>query len=173
MSEKKLPVIPEDRQYEGLIGPFSLIENFALALHQSSRFSTRGFLRWKEIDAVATKAFEEFDVRPRNPDAKAFELSGGNQQKLIAAREFCRDVKLLIAAQPTRGVDIGATQFIHQQIMKARDAGAGVLLISSDLDEILALSDRVLVMFEGKITGEFKRSQVTERELGLRMAGAK
>jgi general nucleoside transport system ATP-binding protein len=165
--------IPEDRQQEGLIGDFSLIENFALGLHESPRFGARGFLRWRQIGAAAQQALEDFDVRPRNPEAKAFELSGGNQQKFIAAREFCREIKLLIAAQPARGVDIGATQFIHQQIMKARDAGAGVLLISSDLDEILALSDRIVVMFEGRITGEFKRSEVTERELGLRMSGAK
>jgi ABC-type uncharacterized transport system ATPase subunit len=165
--------IPEDRHQEGLIGDFSLIENFALGLHKSPRFGTRGFLRWKEIGAAAKKALDDFDVRPRDAEAKASELSGGNQQKFIAARELCRNVKLLIAAQPARGVDIGATQFIHQQIVNARDAGAGVLLVSSDLDEILALSDRIVVMFEGRITGEFKRSEVSERELGLRMAGAK
>jgi ABC-type uncharacterized transport system ATPase subunit len=165
--------IPEDRRHEGLIGVFSLIENFALGLHRSPRFGARGFLRWQALEAVAEKALAEFDVRPRNPAAKARALSGGNQQKLIAAREFCREVKLLIAAQPTRGVDVGATQFIHRQITRARDGGAGVLLVSSDLDEILGLSDRILVMFEGRISGEFRRSEITERELGLRMAGVK
>src|SRR4029077_10777150 len=99
-------------------------------------------------------------------------LSGGNQQKLILAREFQREPRVLIAAQPTRGVDVGAIEFIHRRLVQARDAGAGVLLVSSELDEILALSDRLLVMYEGRIVGEFRRGAVTEKELGLKMGGA-
>jgi ABC-type uncharacterized transport systems, ATPase components len=111
-------------------------------------------------------------VRPVELDIPAGKLSGGNQQKLIIAREFHRNPKVLIAAQPTRGVDVGAIEFIHKRILRARDEGAGVLLISAELDEIVALSDRVLVMFEGKIVGEFLRGTVNETELGLRMAGS-
>ena len=102
----------------------------------------------------------------------ASKLSGGNQQKLIVAREFQRQPRVLIAAQPTRGVDVGAIEFIHTRIVRARDEGAGVLLVSSELDEILTLSDRILVMFEGRIVAQFPRGQVTERELGLKMGGA-
>ncbi len=111
-------------------------------------------------------------MRPRALDIGAGRLSGGNQQKLIVAREFERKPKLLLAAQPTRGVDVGATEFVYRRIVRARDEGAGVLLISSELDEILCLADRILVMYEGRIAGEFSRGQVSERELGLKMAGA-
>jgi len=111
-------------------------------------------------------------VRPPELALPAGRLSGGNQQKLIVAREFQRQPRVLIAAQPTRGVDVGAIEFIHSRIVRARDEGAGVLLISAELDEILALSDRILVMFEGRIVAEFARGQVTERELGLKMGGA-
>jgi len=110
-------------------------------------------------------------VRPRAPGTAARNLSGGNQQKLIVAREFQRKPRVLIAAQPTRGVDVGAIEFIHGQLVHARDNGAGVLLVSSELEEILALSDRILVMFEGRIVAEYKRGQVTEGELGLKMGG--
>jgi simple sugar transport system ATP-binding protein len=111
-------------------------------------------------------------VRPADLSIPAGNLSGGNQQKLIAAREFDRNPAVLIAAQPTRGVDVGSIEFIHRRIVHARDEGGGVLLISSELDEILALSDRVLVMYEGRINGEFQRGQADERMIGLRMAGA-
>ena len=111
-------------------------------------------------------------MRPRDLKIAAGKLSGGNQQKLIVAREFQRKPGVLIAAQPTRGVDVGAIEFIHRRIIRARDEGAGVLLISFELDEILALSDRILVMYEGKIAGEFRRGEVTERELGLKMGGS-
>ena len=102
----------------------------------------------------------------------AGKLSGGNQQKLIVAREFQRQPRVLIAAQPTRGVDVGAIEFVHTRIVRARDEGAGVLLVSSELEEILTLSDRILVMFEGRIVAEYRRGEVTERELGLKMGGA-
>lgn len=164
-------LIPEDRQHEGLLLSFSLRDNFVLGLHRSREFCQSGFLRWKAIAQAAEKSFARFDVRPGNLDLTARQLSGGNQQKLVAAREFYRQIALLIAAQPTRGVDVGAIEFIHQQIIAARDADAGILLISSDLEEILSLSDRILVLFEGSIVGEFKRGEVNEGDLGLRMAG--
>jgi simple sugar transport system ATP-binding protein len=120
---------------------------------------------------VAAGALVDFDVRPPDLDAPAGKLSGGNQQKLIAAREFHMRPRVLIAAQPTRGVDVGAIEFIHGRIVRARDEGAGVLLVSSELDEILALSDRILVMYEGRMVAEFARGRVTESELGLKMGG--
>jgi simple sugar transport system ATP-binding protein len=115
---------------------------------------------------------ETYDVRPRELTLPAGRLSGGNQQKLVVAREFERDPGVLIAAQPTRGVDVGAIEFIHRRIVRARDEGAGVLLVSFELEEILALSDRIFVIFEGRLVAEFARGQVTERELGLKMGGS-
>jgi len=165
-------VIPEDRQQEGLLLERPVSENFLLGLQRSSAFSHAGFLNAKALQMAATQAVEEYDVRPRDLAILAGKLSGGNQQKLIVAREFQRKPRMLIAAQPTRGVDVGAIEFIHNRIVRARDEGAGVLLVSSELDEILTLSDRILVMYEGRIVAEFNRDHVTERELGLKMAGS-
>jgi simple sugar transport system ATP-binding protein len=165
-------LIPEDRQKEGLLPGRPVAENFVLGLQRYPEFSRAGVLNSGNIAASATCAIKEYDVRPVELEIPAGKLSGGNQQKLIIAREFHRNPKVLIAAQPTRGVDVGAIEFIHKRILRARDEGAGVLLISAELDEIVALSDRVLVMFEGKIVGEFLRGTVNETELGLRMAGS-
>ncbi len=165
-------VIPEDRHREGLLLERPAGENFLLGLQRSAVFNRAGFLRLRKIASAASRAEEEYDVRPRDLNATAGRLSGGNQQKLVVAREFERQPKVLIAAQPTRGVDVGAIEFIHQRIVRARDEGAGVLLVSSELDEILALSDRILVMYEGRIVAEFQRGQVSERELGLKMGGS-
>ena len=170
--ELGVALIPEDRQHEGLLLERPLRENFLLGLQRSHGFSHRGFVCGTKLEAVATQAMEEYDVRPRALSATAGTLSGGNQQKLIIAREFQRDPKVIIAAQPTRGVDVGAIEFIHERLGRARDHGAGVLLVSSELDEILALSDRILVMYEGRIVAEFGRGRVSERDLGLRMGGA-
>jgi simple sugar transport system ATP-binding protein len=165
-------VIPEDRHNEGLLLNRPIAENFVLGLHRYRQFSRAGILNSRNIAATAVCAIEEYDVRPAKLAITAGKLSGGNQQKLIVAREFHRNPKVLIAAQPTRGVDVGAIEFIHKRIVRARDEGAGVLLISSELDEILALSDRILVMFEGKIVGEFLRGNVDETTLGLKMSGS-
>ncbi|MDB6021205.1 MAG: heme transporter ATP-binding protein, partial [Pedosphaera sp.] len=162
-------VIPEDRQREGLLLERPVSENFLLGLQRKSTFSRAGFLNSKNLGQTAAQAILEYDVRPANLDLPAGKLSGGNQQKLIVAREFQRHPSILIAAQPTRGVDVGAIEFIHCRIVRARDEGTGVLLVSSELDEILALSDRILVMYEGRLVAEFHRGQVTERELGLKM----
>jgi ABC-type uncharacterized transport system ATPase subunit len=163
-------VIPEDRQREGLLLERPVTENFLLGLQRD--FSRAGFVRGRSLRDAAKGAVEEYDVRPRRLEIPVRQLSGGNQQKLIVAREFYRQPQLLIAAQPTRGVDVGAIEFIHQRIVRARDAGAGVLLVSFELDEILTLSDRILVMYEGQMVAEFRRGAVSERELGLKMAGS-
>jgi simple sugar transport system ATP-binding protein len=165
-------VIPEDRQHEGLLMDRPVSENFLLGLQRKPAFNRNGFLDSKNLAQTAAQAIAEYDVRPTDLTLPAGKLSGGNQQKLIVAREFQRSPSVLIAAQPTRGVDVGAIEFIHRRIVRARDEGAGVLLISSELDEILALSDRILVMYEGRIVAEFNRGQVTERELGMKMGGS-
>jgi simple sugar transport system ATP-binding protein len=163
--------VPEDRHLEGLLLNRTTLDNFVLGLERSQDFSRFGFLRGQRISAIVSQEIEEYDIRPRDLRATAGGLSGGNQQKLILAREFHRRPKLVLAAQPTRGVDVGGIEFIHQRIVRARDAGAGILLISSELDEILTLSDRILVMYEGSIAAEFKRREVSEQELGLKMGG--
>ncbi|EEF57476.1 ABC transporter ATP-binding protein [Pedosphaera parvula] len=170
--ELGVALVPEDRHREGLLLEQSVRENFLLGLQRSPAFSRAGFLHSKKLETTVTQAIEEYDVRPRNLAIPAGSLSGGNQQKLIVAREFQRRPQVLIAAQPTRGVDVGAIEFIHQRIVRARDEGAGVLLVSSELEEIMALSDRILVMYEGRIVAEFERGQVSERELGLKMGGS-
>ncbi|HWI58537.1 MAG TPA: ATP-binding cassette domain-containing protein, partial [Bacillota bacterium] len=164
-------VVPEDRLEEGLLLDRPLSENFLLGLQRSPAFSRGGFLRSRQLAAATTQAVQEYDIRPGEITLPAGNLSGGNQQKLIVAREFHRQPQVLIAAQPTRGVDVGAIEFIHQRIIRARDQGAGVLLVSSELEEMLTLSDRILVMYEGRIVAEFHRGQVSERELGLKMGG--
>jgi simple sugar transport system ATP-binding protein len=169
--ELGVAVIPQDRLQEGLLLERPLSENFLLGLQRSSAFSRAGFLDLRGLAQIAAHAVADYDVRPPDLALPAGKLSGGNQQKLIVAREFQRQPRVLIAAQPTRGVDVGAIEFIHTRIVGARDEGAGVLLVSSELDEILTLSDRILVMFEGRIVAEFRRGEVTERELGLKMGG--
>jgi simple sugar transport system ATP-binding protein len=164
-------VIPEDRLQEGLLLERPVSENFLLGLHRNPVFSHSGVLNLQNLRQTARRAVEEYDVRPGDLTMPAGRLSGGNQQKLIVAREFERHPQVLIAAQPTRGVDVGAIEFIHQRLVRARDQGAGVLLVSSELDEILALSDRILVMYEGRIVAEFGRGQASERELGMKMGG--
>jgi ABC-type uncharacterized transport system ATPase subunit len=164
-------VIPEDRQRDGILPRRPLSENFLLGLERSKRFQRAGFIRWREVCREAARAFAGVELQRANLSSPAEALSGGNQQKLVLARELHRRPRLILAAQPTRGIDVGATQSVHRRILEARDAGAGVLLVSSDLDEVLALSDRILVMFEGRITGEYARGQATEQELGLKMGG--
>ena len=170
--ELGVAVIPEDRQQEGLLLDRPVSENFLLGLQRSPAFSRAGLLHLKALASAAARAVTAYDVRPADLNLPAGKLSGGNQQKLIVAREFQRQPRVLVAAQPTRGVDVGAIEFIQTRIVRARDEGAGVLLISSELDEILTLSDRILVMYEGRMVAEYRRGEVTERELGRRMGGA-
>ena len=163
--------VPEDRQREGLIMDFFAWENSCFGYHDDPAYN-RGILT--DNDAIRTdteKKIEKFDIRPANCWQQAKSFSGGNQQKIVVAREIERDPALLLVGQPTRGVDIGAIEFIHKQIVALRDAGRAILLVSVELDEILSLSDRIAVMFDGRIMGERRPEDTDERELGLLMAG--
>ncbi|MCD4689938.1 ABC transporter ATP-binding protein [bacterium] len=164
--------VPEDRQERGLVLDFSLAENLVLGRHHQSPFSVRGLIGTKAVRSHAEGLIESHDIRPADHAASASSLSGGNQQKLIVAREFDGSPALLIAAQPTRGVDIGAIEFVHKSLISMRDAGAAVLLISAELSEIMTLSDRIVVMYGGRIVAEFEADTVTEEELGMHMTGA-
>jgi simple sugar transport system ATP-binding protein len=163
--------VPEDRHHEGLILDFAAWENVAFGYHDRPEFNKGVFMDNAAIKADAAAKMERFDVRPPNPNLAAKNFSGGNQQKIVVAREIERNPDLLLIGQPTRGVDIGAIEFIHEQIVALRDAGKAVLLVSVELDEIMSLSDRIAVMFDGKIMGERLPSETDERELGLLMAG--
>ena len=164
--------VPEDRQRSGLVLGFTLTENFVLDSYYQKPFSDGIKMNWKASRAEAQRLIEEFDVRTPSSEIPASNLSGGNQQKVIVAREFGRQVDLVVASQPTRGVDVGSIEFIHDRIVSERDQGAAVLIVSTELDEVMALSDRILVMFDGKIVAEKKPSETTNAELGLYMAGA-
>ena len=167
--------IPEDRHKHGLVLDYSLEDNIVLQRYFEPEFTNgMGFLRRKNIRTYAERLIEQFDVRSgQGAITRARSMSGGNQQKAIIAREIDKNPELLIAVQPTRGLDVGAIEYIHSQLVAQRDAGKGVLLVSLELDEVMNVSDRILVMFEGEIVGEFDPKKVTVEELGLYMAGAK
>ncbi len=166
--------IPEDRHKHGLVLDFTLEQNMVLQRFREKQFEKAGFIRKAAVRSYAEKLIEQYDVRSgQGPVTMARSMSGGNQQKAIIAREIDRDKKLLIAVQPTRGLDVGAIEFIHSQLVKERDQGKAILLISLELDEVMSLSDRILVLYEGEIVGEFDPKQTTVQELGLYMAGAK
>jgi general nucleoside transport system ATP-binding protein len=162
--------VPEDRQHRGLISSFDASESSILGWHYDDALGKGFRLDREAVVARSKKEMEEFDVRPADPLLKSAKFSGGNQQKIILARELERDPDLLIVGQPTRGVDIGAIEFIHKRLIALRDQGKAVLLVSVELDEIRSLSDRILVMFAGRIMGE-RGPDADERELGLLMAG--
>jgi simple sugar transport system ATP-binding protein len=163
--------VPEDRQREGLIMDYMAWENTAFGYHRDAKYGTGLLLDNAAIRADTTEKMERFDVRPPNPKLAAKNFSGGNQQKIVLAREIERNPDLLLIGQPTRGVDIGAIEFIHQQIVALRDQGKAILLVSVELEEILSLSDRIAVMFDGHIMGERLPTETDEKELGLLMAG--
>ena len=167
--------IPEDRHKHGLVLDYSLEDNIVLQRYFEPQFTSgAGFLKRKAIREYASRLIEQYDVRSgQGPVTKARSMSGGNQQKAIIAREIDKDPELLIAVQPTRGLDVGAIEYIHKQLVAQRDAGKGVLLVSLELDEVMNVSDRILVMYEGEIVGEFDPKTVTVEELGLYMAGSK
>jgi len=165
--------VPEDRQRSGLVTSFSANENIILGYHKNPSYNNFIEMDRDFIIQSCKKQMKHFDVRPNNPHLRTSLFSGGNQQKLVVAREFERDPALLVVGQPTRGVDIGAIEFIHRQIIAMRDAGKAVLLVSVELDEILSLSDRILVMFDGQIMGEILVKDADEREIGLLMAGVR
>ena len=172
--EKGICHIPEDRHRRGLVLDFSVAQNMVLGIHYRSPFARNLLLdviNFGPIKEKAQRLLEEFDIRPPDQENPAGNLSGGNQQKVIVAREFDQDPKLLIAAQPTRGIDVGSIEFIHQRLLQARDDGKAVLLISADLEEILSLSDRIAVMYEGRIVGMLDPAHADEARLGLMMTG--
>jgi simple sugar transport system ATP-binding protein len=166
-----LSYIPEERMHDGVIKDFSVAENLVLQDHVVKPYSNGIFLSFGTIDKHAQDMIGEFDIKTPSKDTPIKNLSGGNIQKLVLARELSRNPRVLIAAQPTRGVDIGATEYIHNQLLRQRMEGLATLLISEDLDEVKALSDRIVVMFGGEIMGIVENDRVTVEELGLMMAG--
>jgi general nucleoside transport system ATP-binding protein len=172
MLETGVGHIPEDRHRYGLILDFTLAENAALHDYRYAPDSRFGWLRPKILVQRTTRLIKEFDVRGGNPQTKARSLSGGNQQKLVAAREVDRDPKVLIAAQPTRGLDVGAIEYLHRRLVEERDQGRAILLISLELEEVLSLSDRILVMYEGQIVAEHAFG-ASEEEIGIEMLGGR
>jgi simple sugar transport system ATP-binding protein len=163
--------IPSDRLRRGLVPDMTLAENLVLGLQREPSLGSGPWLDRRTLDDRARRLLVEHDVRPPEPERRAAQLSGGNQQKLIAARELSRGAAVVLAAHPTRGVDLGATAFIHRRLLDERDAGRGVLVVSSELSEILALSDRILVLFEGRVVLETRPAETDERALGLHMTG--
>ena len=171
IAEKGVAHIPEDREKHGLIGVYSLEENSVLNRYHRKPFSLRGFLRRDVIKRHAEGVVDEFDVRTPSTSVPASSLSGGNKQKLIVGREFSDDIDLLVAAQPTRGIDIGAIEFIHRRILDQRDKGTAVLLVSAELDEILGLSDRIAVLYDGELMDVLDAEDSNREMIGLLMAG--
>ena len=166
--------IPEDRHKHGLILDFTLEENLVLQRFREPQFEKGGFIRFDAVRDYAQRLIRQYDVRSgQGPVTKVRSMSGGNQQKAIIARELDREKPLVVAVQPTRGLDVGAIEYIHSQLVRQRDEGKAVLLVSLELDEVMSLSDRVLVLYEGEIVGEFDPKKISVQELGLYMAGAK
>src|SRR3954453_17102519 len=164
--------IPEDRQRRGLVLEFSIAENIALHDYAEPPESRHGWLFPKRLVERAKSLIVEFDVRGGGAQTRAGGLSGGNQQKVVAAREIARDPKVLIAAQPTRGLDVGAIEYLHRRLVEERNEGRAILLISLELEEVLSLSDRILVIYEGEIVGEHE-GEVSEELIGLEMLGGR
>ncbi|MCD6107371.1 MAG: ABC transporter ATP-binding protein [Caldisericaceae bacterium] len=171
--KKGMAYIPKDRKMRGLVLPFRSRENIIMGQHTLYPFSKNGVLNNIEIDKFTTKKLEEFDVRPRDIHTRARNLSGGNQQKLILAKEMSMEHKFLLASQPTRGLDIGAMEFVYHKLIEEKERGMAILLISLELSEIMGLSDRILVLYNGEIVGETTPDKTTEEELGLMMLGLK
>ncbi|MFB5267937.1 ABC transporter ATP-binding protein [Paenibacillus enshidis] len=172
VSEAGVSHIPEDRHKHGLVLDFSMSENMVLETYYKAPYNKNGFLNYDAINEQAKGLIERFDVRTPSIQTKARSLSGGNQQKAIIAREIDKNPDLLIAAQPTRGLDVGAIEFVQQQLIAQRDQGKAVLLISFELDEIMNVSDRIAVIYEGQIVGEVLPEETNDQELGLMMAGS-
>ena len=164
--------IPEDRGRDGLIAYMSVAENYILDTYHHAPYSKRGILDLKAINAAAAQGVKDFDIRTPSIQTMATALSGGNQQKVVVAREFSVPVQLVIAAQPTRGLDVGSIEYIHRRIVEQRDAGAAIVIISTELDEVLAVGDRIAVMFDGRIVGILEGDDATYENLGLLMGGA-
>jgi general nucleoside transport system ATP-binding protein len=170
--DARLAHIAEDRHRRGLVLPFTLAENLALREYRSPELSRRGWLNVRRILARARKLLKEFDVRGGGPSALALSLSGGNQQKVVIAREIASNPEILVAHQPTRGLDVGAIEFVHKRLIEERGKGRGVLLVSLEFEEVRSLADRILVIYEGQIVAQFP-PEVSEEELGIAMTGGK
>ncbi len=169
--QRGVAYVPEDRRTEGLVLPFTLADNFILGKQDRAPYARRGILDGGAIARDGAKLAKEFDVRPPDPAIIVGTLSGGNQQKVVLGREISEAPKLIVASQPTRGLDIAATEYVHERLLEQRGRGCAVLLVSSELDEIRALSDRIAVMFEGRIVATLGAAEATEQRLGLLMAG--
>lgn len=169
--ESGIGYIPEDRKKDGLVGDFTISENFMLNGSFGEPFAKGLNINFAKRDEISAQLIKDFDVRTQSAETPAGKLSGGNQQKVVVARELRRDVKLLIAAQPTRGVDVGSIEFIHERIIAERDSGRAVILISTELDEVLALADRIAVMYRGRVVGIVSAAEATREKLGKMMAG--
>jgi general nucleoside transport system ATP-binding protein len=171
IAEEGVSHVPEDRQKHGLVLSFSVRDNLVLCTYYRSPFASGPEINYPIVEQKAEELVEVFDIRTPGIMTRVGTLSGGNQQKVIVARELSRPVNLLIASQPTRGLDVGSIEFIHHRIVEARDAGAAVLLISAELDEIMSLSDRIAVMYKGRILATLDAKDATREKLGLLMAG--
>ncbi len=171
MLARRIGRVPEDRHSEGVVGDFSVEENLILESYEEERFSKMGWMQANSITDHAKKLINRFDIRGANPDTIIRGLSGGNMQKVILARILENNPEIIVANQPTRGLDVGAATFVHEQLFKAREAGAGVILISEDLEELLAVSDQVVVMYHGNISEQMDVDTISLQELGLRMSG--
>jgi general nucleoside transport system ATP-binding protein len=165
--------IPEDRQRQGLVSGMTVAQNLVLTRYHSEEFSSGIQVNWDKVSVKADELVAEYDIRTSGTDVEASTLSGGNQQKVIVARELSRELKLAVASQPTRGVDVGSIEYIHAQIVAERDSGTAVLIVSTELDEVMALSDRVLVMYRGKIVAEVDPTTTSALDIGLFMAGSR
>jgi len=163
--------VPEDRHTYGMVDSYSIADNLVLNSYYQPPYVRNWTINKRAIQEHAQALVKLFDVRTPSVDNAGDSLSGGNQQKMVVAREFSRPIKLLIAAQPTRGIDVGSIEFIHQQIVDKRDHGVAVLVVSSELDEILALADRIVVLYKGEVIGIVPRAEATREGLGLLMAG--
>jgi simple sugar transport system ATP-binding protein len=163
--------VPEDRQERGLVMEFDLVENGLLGSQHGRELAANGRIDWTKTRGHAEAIIDEYDVRPPDADAGAESLSGGNQQKFIVGREFERDPELVVASHPTRGVDVGSIEFIHERLLELREQGVAVLLVSSKLEEVQGLSDRLAVAYEGEFVDVVDPDETTEEELGLLMAG--
>ena len=163
--------IPEDRNRDGMVKGMTVAENYILNKYHLPKYSKGGLLNRAAITAATEQAVKDFDVRTPSINTDIASLSGGNQQKVIVAREFSQEVRLVVAAQPTRGLDVGSIEYIHRRIVEQRDAGAAVLIVSTELDEVLALGDRVAVMYEGRIVGILESKAATRERVGLLMGG--
>lgn len=170
---KGIAHVPEDRQRQGLVGGLSVAENLVLTRYHDEEFSHGIVMDWPAAHSVAENLIAEYDIRTPSADIEANTLSGGNQQKVIVARELSRPLRLSIAAQPTRGVDVGSIEYIHSRIIKERDTGTAVLIVSTELDEVMALSDRLLVMYRGKIVADLDPKVTSAMDVGLYMAGSR